>query len=70
MSPTSSTPSVHDLGILLSAAGRFLECMKCNLSFEFPFGAPYATVAKQFESRQCSFPKAIERRAKAATANE
>jgi len=54
--PSSSTPSPHCIGILMSAAGRFLECGNCQLSFEFPAGEHYDTIAEQFESHSCSSP--------------
>ncbi len=56
MSANSSTPSGHHIGILMSPKGRFLECVNCRLSFKFPDGAPYDTVAKQFESHSCDVP--------------
>jgi hypothetical protein len=51
--PVVSTCPSHRLGILMSAAGRFLVCRACQLSFEFPFGVPYLTITKQFESQFC-----------------
>ena len=33
MSATSSTPSGHHVGILMSPEGRFLECIDCPLRF-------------------------------------
>lgn len=43
----------HRIGILMSQTGRFLECISCRLSFEFPPGTQYETIAKQFESHRC-----------------
>ena len=43
----------HRIGILMSQTGRFLECISCRLSFAFPPGTQYETVAKQFESHIC-----------------
>jgi hypothetical protein len=56
MSTTSSTPSGHHIGVLMSPKGRFLECINCRLSFKFPDGTHYDTVAKQFESHSCDVP--------------
>ena len=54
MPASSSTPPRHCIGILASAAGRFLECKNCQLTFEFPAGMHYDTIAKQFESHSCT----------------
>jgi len=43
----------HRIGILMSQTGRFLECISCRLSFAFPPGTQYETVAKQFEGHVC-----------------
>ena len=51
--PVVSTRPSHRIGILMSAAGRYLVCSACQLSFEFPFGVPYLTITKQFESQSC-----------------
>ena len=40
-------------GYLMSQTGRFLECIACRLSFVFPPGSRYETIAKQFESHLC-----------------
>jgi hypothetical protein len=48
----------HRIGILMCAAGRFLECSTCHLSFEFPAGAHFGTIEKQFESHSCGSPTA------------
>jgi hypothetical protein len=44
------------IGIRMCAAGRFVACMDCLLSVEFPSGAHYDTIAKRFESHSCSSP--------------
>jgi hypothetical protein len=46
-------PPPHRIGILMSAAGRFLKCIDCHRSVEFPAGEHYDTIAKQFESHSC-----------------
>ena len=46
----------HRIGILMSQTGRFLECISCRLSFAFPPGTQYETIAKQFESYRCGSP--------------
>ena len=52
--PSLSSPrSEHRIGILMSQTGRFLECIACRLSFEFPPGCHYEAIAKQFESQPC-----------------
>lgn len=56
MSASTSMPSPHCIGILMSAAGRFLVCRACQLRLEFPAGAHYDTIAKEFESHCCSSP--------------
>jgi hypothetical protein len=54
--PQSHSPdsSAHRVGILMSQNGRFLECIRCHLSFAFPPGTQYDTIAKQFESYLCA----------------
>jgi PAS domain S-box-containing protein len=37
----------------MSDAGRFVVCIGCRLSVEFPAGAHYDTIARQFESHSC-----------------
>jgi hypothetical protein len=49
----SPTSSAHRIGILMSQTGRFLECIRCRLSFAFPPGAHYDTIAKQFDHHLC-----------------
>ena len=51
--PVVPTRPSHSFSIRMSAAGRFLVCRACQLSFEFPSGQPYLRVAKQFESLFC-----------------
>jgi hypothetical protein len=53
MSASVSTPLPHHIGILVCAEGRLLMCTQCELSFEFPDGKHYHTIAKQFESHLC-----------------
>jgi len=50
-------PSPKRFAILMSPAGRFLECLNCRLTIPFPHGALYDTVAKQFESHCCKRPE-------------
>lgn len=45
--------SSHQIGELMSTNGRRLRCRVCFLSFSFPFGTQYDTVAKQFEAHEC-----------------
>jgi len=57
MSASSSPPpSPHRIAILMSRAGRFLECRDCLLSFEFPAGARYEATAQQFDFHLCRRP--------------
>ena len=49
----SSPPLRHRIGILMSPAGRFLKCGDCQISFEFPDGAQFGAIAKQFEFHLC-----------------
>jgi hypothetical protein len=57
-----TTPVPHRIGILMSPAGRFLECINCQLRIEFPAEARYDTIVKLFEVHPC-------RRATPATAS-
>lgn len=50
----SDIVATHHIGVLMSGAGRFLGCMQCNLFFDYPSGAHYDTVVKQFEGRHCT----------------
>jgi len=53
MSADGFAASSHRLAILMSGAGRFLECRDCQRNFAFPAGTHYPTIAKQFESHLC-----------------
>ena len=46
----------HRIAILMSAEGRFLECLNCLLRVPFTSGAHYEVIAKQFDSHSCSSP--------------
>lgn len=52
---SSSTPpySPHRIGIVVSTEGRFLHCNVCKLSYVFPDGVEFGTVAKQFALYPC-----------------
>jgi hypothetical protein len=54
MPPADSTSVRHHLGVVMSAKGRFMECINCRLRLEFPAGMEYDTIAKRFESYPCS----------------
>jgi hypothetical protein len=56
---SSPLPSPHRIGILMSPVGRCLHCQNCSLSFEFPDGARYDAIAKQFEFHLCLSPTPI-----------
>lgn len=56
MSASSSTPSPHRIAILMSPVGRFLQCRDCQLSFTFPEGAQFSTIAKLVGPYQCNSP--------------
>ena len=56
MSASSSPQPPHRIGILMSPTDRFLECRSCHLSFNFPDGAEFGAIAKQFESHLCDSP--------------
>ena len=56
MSASSVAQSSHPVGVRMSGAGRFVACIDCRLSVEFPAGAHYDTIAKQFESHSCGSP--------------
>ena len=47
-------PSPHHIGIIVSPVGRFLQCGDCQLSFPFPDGAQFGTIATLFEPYSCS----------------
>jgi hypothetical protein len=56
MSASSSPPPLHRIGIVLSPVDRFLQCRDCQLTYTFPYGAKFGTIAKQFESYLCLSP--------------
>ena len=56
MEAAGSRLDPHRVGVLMSSKGRFLECISCRLSIEFPDGAPFDTISKQFASHPCSSP--------------
>jgi hypothetical protein len=56
MSVLSFPSSSHRIGTFITGIGRSVACIDCHVSFSFPFGAKYATIAKQFESLSCSIP--------------
>jgi len=49
-------PSPHRICIIVSPVGRFLQCSACQLSYTFPDGVQFGTIAKQFESHLCIPP--------------
>ena len=49
----NSFPPPHRVGVLMSPAGRSLECSTCHLNFDFPDGAAFVAIAKQFELVRC-----------------
>ena len=57
MSASSASSLSHPIGILMSAAGRFVVCIDCHLSVEFPAGAHYDVIARQFASHLCGSPR-------------
>jgi len=56
MSANSSSrpPPPHRIAVIMSPVGRFLQCSACKLSYVFPDGAQFGTIAKQFEVHTCS----------------
>jgi PAS domain S-box-containing protein len=54
---SSGVQSCPQIGIRMCAAGRFVACINCRLSVEFPAGAHYDTIVRQFESHSCGFPR-------------
>jgi PAS domain len=56
MSASIGAKSSPCIGIRLCDAGRFVACIDCRLSVEFPAGAHYDTIARQFESHSCGSP--------------
>ena len=55
VSDRRSSPPPHRIGIIMSPAGRFLQCSDCQLSYTFPDGTEFRAIAKNFESHLC-FP--------------
>ena len=51
--PVFISPFTHRIAIQMSAQGRFLLCLDCELRFEFPFETPYLAVAREFASHPC-----------------
>jgi hypothetical protein len=46
MASSSPPPhSLHRICIIMSPVGRFLQCRDCQLSYTFPDGVEYATLA-------------------------
>lgn len=60
MSASSVSSSSHPIGILMSPTGRFVVCIDCHLSVEFPAGAHYDIIARQFESHSCDSPRPLK----------
>ena len=57
MSANSSPPfPIHRIGIIISPVGRVLQCRDCQLSYPFPDGVQFGTIAKMFEPYSCSSP--------------
>jgi hypothetical protein len=54
MPPAGSTSVPHHLAVVMTPAGRFMECINCRLRLEFPAGTEYDTIAKRFESHPCN----------------
>lgn len=59
MSAIDLMPSPHALTIMMTAAGRFLTCEECRLSFKFPAGISYDMVARQFPCCFVNPPKDV-----------
>ncbi len=55
-SNSTLTPPPHHIGILMCAAGRFVQCMTCKLTLEFPQGAQYDAVVREMGCHSCSAP--------------
>lgn len=53
MASSSPPPHSHRIGIVMSPVGRFLQCRDCQLTYTFPDGVEFDTIAKQFESHLC-----------------
>jgi PAS domain S-box-containing protein len=56
MPASSCTQSSPRIGIRMCAAGRFVACLDCLLSVEFPAGGHYDMIAKRFELHSCGSP--------------
>lgn len=54
------SPFTHRIAIQMSAEGRFLICLDCELRFEFPSETPYLALTHEFASHACqaAAPKA------------
>src|SRR5260370_42239113 len=53
---SSPPPPPHRVAVIMSPVGRFLQCSACRLSYAFPDGVQFGTIAKQFEVHPCSSP--------------
>jgi PAS domain S-box-containing protein len=60
MSTSGVSCSSHPIGILMSPTGRFVVCIECHLSVEFPAGAHYDIIARRFESHSCRSPRPLK----------
>jgi hypothetical protein len=60
MSASSVVCIYHRIAILMSSAGRFLECRNCLRRVQFPAEAHYELTAKQFESHSRSFSISVK----------
>jgi PAS domain S-box-containing protein len=60
MSASRGVQSSPRIGIRMCGAGRFVACIDCRLSVEFPAGAHYDAIARQFESHSCGFPRLLK----------
>jgi hypothetical protein len=56
----NSVSSSHPSGVLMSSAGRFVVCINCHLSVQFPAGAHYDPIARQFESHSCGSQRPLK----------
>jgi hypothetical protein len=58
MSANSSSrpPPPHRIAVIMSPVGRFLQCSECKLSYVFPDGVQFGTLAKEFEVHPCIAP--------------
>lgn len=50
----STAPALHHIGVLISAAGRFLHCSNCGLRFELVAGVQQGKFSEQFASHPCT----------------